>query len=128
MNEKISYWIEVSDYDLETAEAMQMTKRFLYVGFMCHQVIEKILKALYTATKKSTPPYTHNLISLAKDTGIFEQLSDDQKNFINLLRPLNVEARYPSYKEKLKQTLNEEKCRNILFHTKELQQWIKQKL
>lgn len=126
--ERISYWIELSDYDLETAEAMQKTKRLLYVGFMCHQVIEKILKALYVATQKSTPPYTHNLFSLAKDTGIFEDLSDDQKNFINLIRPLNVEARYPSYKEKLEQSLNEETCRNILFQTREFQQWIKQKL
>jgi HEPN domain-containing protein len=128
INEKISYWIDVSDYDLETAEAMLITKRFLYVGFMCHQVVEKILKALYAATQKSTPPYTHNLMTLAMDTGIFDELSDDQKDFINLIRPLNVEARYPSFKEKLKQTLTEEKCRDILSHTKEFQQWIKQKL
>jgi hypothetical protein len=38
---KIKYWIDLSDYDLETAEAMFQSKRFLYVGFMCHQTIEK---------------------------------------------------------------------------------------
>jgi HEPN domain-containing protein len=128
IDEKIVYWVELSDYDLETAEVMQESKRFLYVGFMCHQVIEKILKALYAATQKSTPPYSHNLTLLAKDAGIFEELSDDQKDFINLIRPLNVEARYPSYKERIKQTLTEEKCRDILSQTKEFQQWIKQKL
>ena len=41
MVDKVAYWIELSDYDLETAKAMLDTKRFLYVGFMCHQVIEK---------------------------------------------------------------------------------------
>lgn len=128
IDEKIVYWVELSDYDLETAEVMQKSKRFLYVGFMCHQVIEKILKALYAATQKSTPPYSHNLTLLAKDAGIFEELSEDQKDFINLIRPLNVEARYPSYKERIKQTLTEEKCRDILSQTKEFQQWIKQKL
>jgi HEPN domain-containing protein len=128
IDEKIVYWVELSDYDLETAEVMQESKRLLYVGFMCHQVIEKILKALYVATQKSTPPYSHNLTLLAKDAGIFEELSDDQKDFINLIRPLNVEARYPSYKERIKQTLTEEKCRDILSQTKEFQQWIKQKL
>lgn len=128
IQEKIDYWVELSDYDLATAEVMQKTKRFLYVGFMCHQVIEKILKALYVSTQKSTPPYTHNLASLAKDIGIFEELSDDRKNFINLIRPLNVEARYPSYKEQLKKTLNEKKCRDILSQTKEFQQWIKKQL
>jgi uncharacterized protein YeeX (DUF496 family) len=42
MEKKINYWIELSDYDLETAEAMLKSKRYLYVGFMCHQTIEKI--------------------------------------------------------------------------------------
>ncbi len=45
MNDRIQYWVEMSDYDFETAKAMLETKRYLYVGFMCHQVIEKILKA-----------------------------------------------------------------------------------
>ncbi|HLP45610.1 MAG TPA: HEPN domain-containing protein [Candidatus Kapabacteria bacterium] len=128
IDEKINYWVELSDYDLETAEVMLESKRFLYVGFMCHQVIEKILKALYVSTLKSTPPYSHNLTLLTKDVGIFEELSDDQKDFIDLIRPLNVEARYPSYKERINQILNRERCRDILTQTKEFQQWIKQKL
>ena len=128
IDEKIAYWLDMSEYDLETAKAMQRTKRYLYVAFMCHQVVEKILKALFVATQKSTPPYTHNLTLLAKESGIFDDLSDDQKDFINLIRPLNVEARYPSYKERIKKTLNKEKCRDILSQTKEFQKWIKQKL
>ena len=67
INEKINYWVELSDYDLETAEVLQETQRFLYVCFMCHQVIEKILKALYVSIQNSTPPYTHNLTSLTMD-------------------------------------------------------------
>ena len=45
MNAKVQYWIEISDYDLDTAEAMLGSTRYLYVGFMCHQAIEKIFKA-----------------------------------------------------------------------------------
>ena len=45
MDNKITYyWIEMSDYDFDTAKAMLETKRYLYVAFMCHQTIEKILK------------------------------------------------------------------------------------
>ena len=128
LDEKVKYWQELSDYDLDTADAMQKTKRFLYVGFMCHLVMEKILKALYVLREKSTPPYTHNLTLLAKDSGIFPELLDDQKDFLELLNPLNVETRYPSYKEKLQKTLTEEKCSEILVKTKEFQQWIKMKL
>jgi len=46
INAKIEYWIEIAAYDLATAKALLETKRFLYVGFMCHQAIEKILKAI----------------------------------------------------------------------------------
>ncbi|MFO7761664.1 MAG: HEPN domain-containing protein [Thermodesulfobacteriota bacterium] len=43
MSENIKYWIEMSDYDLQSAEAMLESGRYLYVGFMAHQSIEKIL-------------------------------------------------------------------------------------
>ena len=33
MDGKVTYWIEMSDYDLETADAMLLTGRYLYVGF-----------------------------------------------------------------------------------------------
>lgn len=49
MNEKIRYWIDLAEYDLETARVMLTGKRFLYVGFMCHQAIEKILKGYYVS-------------------------------------------------------------------------------
>jgi len=34
MTDKVKYWLDLSEYDLETAMAMQKTKRYLYVGFM----------------------------------------------------------------------------------------------
>ena len=55
MNDKVTYWIEISDYDLETAQAMFATKRYLYVGFMCHQVIEKMLKAYWSSVLEQPP-------------------------------------------------------------------------
>lgn len=29
-----NYWLEIASYDLETAEAMLKSHRYLYVGFM----------------------------------------------------------------------------------------------
>jgi len=46
MDERAEYWIEIADYDIATAKAMLQTGRYLYVGFMCQQTIEKSLKAL----------------------------------------------------------------------------------
>ena len=52
VKKKIDYWIDIAQYDLETARAMLKSGRFLYVGFMCHQVIEKIFKGFYVFAKK----------------------------------------------------------------------------
>lgn len=46
----VAYWLDIADYDFDTAEAMYQTGRWLYVAFMCHQVIEKTLKAYWSAT------------------------------------------------------------------------------
>ena len=37
---------------------MHQTGRWLYVAFMCHQVIEKTLKAYWCATRDDDPPYS----------------------------------------------------------------------
>ncbi|MEX0987583.1 MAG: hypothetical protein WD052_08915 [Bacteroidales bacterium] len=39
-----------------------------------------------------------------------------------------MEARYPSHKDRLLKGLTHEKCKDIIEQTKELQQWIKEKL
>lgn len=128
MEERVQYWIELSDYDLETAGAMLRSKRYLYVGFMCHQTIEKAFKAYFSGLKSETAPYSHSLSYIAKQGGFYDSFAEFQKDFIDQIEPLNIEARYPSHKERLLKSLTEEKCTEILQKTKELQQWIKEKL
>ena len=128
MDSKAKYWTELSDYDLETARAMLESKRYLYVGFMCHQAIEKIFKALVSVTGDEAVPHTHNLTFLARRGNFSDLLSEDQKDFVDTLEPLNIEARYPSHKERVLQGLSEQRCRDLIAHTEELQAWIKQKL
>lgn len=128
MNDKVLYWIELSDYDLETADAMLQTKRYLYVGFMCHQSIEKLIKAVLSQNSGEIPPKVHNLIRLAESAKLLEQMNAEQKKTIFLLNPLNIESRYPSYKDTLLKQLTAEKCSEIIKQTKELAQWIKTQL
>lgn len=128
MENKIKYWIELSDYDLETAEAMLQSRRYLYVGFMCHQTIEKAFKAYFTKLNPEMAPFTHSLSFLAKKGEFYESFTDQQKEFIDQIEPLNIEARYPSHKERLLRSLTDSKCTEIIQKTRELQLWIKQKL
>ena len=121
-------WTEVSDYDLDTADAMFRTGRWLYVGYMCHQTIEKAFKAFWCSRKEEPAPYSHNLINLAQSCGLGQLLSDEQKVFVSEMMPLNIEARYPSYKQSISDALSEERCKEIITKTRELQQWVKTKL
>ncbi len=107
---------------------MLSTGRYLYVGFMCQQSIEKILKAYWTQNLTEIPLKIHSLSRLAEKTGLYDQFSEEQLDFIDRLEPLNIEARYPSYKERLMKSLSKEYCTELLKDTKDLQQWIKNKL
>lgn len=123
MNE-VKYWMDLAQYDLETAKAMNQTKRYLYVGFMCHQAMEKILKAYYASRFEDAPPYTHNLRLLAQKAGLYSVLSEEQKNFLEFLEPLNIESRYPAQKDKLLDFLTGSKCTEIIQKTESELQWI----
>ena len=120
--------MELSDYDFETAEAMLSSRRYLYVGFMCHQTIEKILKAYFIAIKNETAPFSHSLSYLAGKSDLWDKLSDEQKATIDFLEPLNIETRYPTYKERLMKSLTKEKCEMLISKTNDLREWIKLKL
>ena len=113
---------------IDTAQAMLETRRFLYVGFMCHQVIEKALKAYWSKVLEEPPLKIHHLSRLAAKSGLIDELSEDQMDFIDSLEPLNIEARYPSYKEQLMKVLTSEYCKELLEKTKALQLWIKDRL
>lgn len=125
---KSEYWLDIVDYDLETAKAMFSTHRWLYVGFMCHQVIEKTLKAYWCAKMPDDPPYTHNLVKLSTECGLSKLMSDEQNSFVDGMMPLNIEARYPEYKERLLKRLSPEYCEKILNYTIALQLWIREQL
>lgn len=123
---KPEYWFEGAEYDLQTARAMLETKRLLYVGFMCHQTIEKALKGAYVTMKPDEElPYIHRLARLANQTGLNSHMSEAQLALIDTLSPLNIEARYPLHKDKLLQSLTMERCETMIKETEALYLWIK---
>ena len=128
MNDKVTYWIEMSDYDFDTAKAMLETKRYLYVAFMCHQTVEKILKAYWSNVLEEPPLKIHSLSRLAEKSGLDKDMSEEQTDFLDELEPLNIEARYPSYKERLMKSLTSDRCKELIEQTDKLRTWIKSKL
>ena len=128
MDEKVAYWVDIAEYDLVTARAMLDTGRYLYVGFMCHQVIEKMLKACYVAARAETPPHTHNLGRLAAESCIDEHTDEEQRGLLDLLEPLNLEARYPTSKDDFSRTMSRGFCETLIKRTEDLYTWTKRRL
>ena len=64
MKEQTAKWAEQAEYDFESAEAMLQTKRYVYVVFLCHLCLEKMLKAIFTEVTEGYPPRTHSLENL----------------------------------------------------------------
>ena len=129
LNKKAKYWFDLATEDIEVARVLLGGEKMLYAVFMCHLSIEKGLKAVIANTAADIlPPKTHDLVKLAKQSGIYSKMDDSQKDFLEVLLPLNIEARYPSYKDNITASLNESSCREILDETEALLKWINQAL
>ena len=125
---KREYWFEGADYDLQTAKAMLETKRFLYVGFMCHQTIEKGLKGVFVSRHPDQElPYIHKLVRLSNLAGITDEMNEAQLKLLDTLNPLNIEARYPLRKSMLFASLTPERCQGMIEETEEMLRWLKTK-
>jgi HEPN domain-containing protein len=121
--EKIEYWLDISDYDFETAKSMLSSSRYLYVVFMCQQAIEKIIKALYIHKFDTDPPKSHNLAFIFQMLGI--QASAEVSSFLNLLSAHYIQNRYPDYKSRLSTTLSKDKAEQYLKKTEDIYKWLK---
>ncbi|MDR1735637.1 MAG: HEPN domain-containing protein [Oscillospiraceae bacterium] len=128
MPDKVEYWLELCDDDTKAAKAMLESKNFLWMGFICHLVAEKALKAAFVNDANDDPPKTHDLLRLAALSDTCLNLPNKFKTLLGNLSPLQIEARYPEYKAKIAAVLTESYCDTLLQETEEFLCWIKEKL
>lgn len=124
MNQKPQEWLKQADYDLDTAEFMFSGGRYFYAVFMCHLVIEKALKGLYLNKKGEIPPKVHNLIYFLNQTEL--KPAELIGKFIIKLNEASVATRYPENLEEINRNYTKEVVRDIILHTREALEWIKQ--
>ena len=65
---------------------------------------------------------------IAKGCGLYTKMTEEQKDFLEGIKRLNIEARYQEYKNELARTLNRESAAEILEHTKQLHAWILERI
>lgn len=123
----VKYWLDLSNYDFITAKFMLKTKRYPYCLFMCHLSVEKLLKALMVKITGKHAPYSHNLVDLAKRTGI-EFKKEEYKMLLSDLTEFNLEARYPEWQKKFYLRCSKQYTDDYFQKTKKFQKWLKKYL
>jgi HEPN domain-containing protein len=119
-------WMRQAEYDIETAQAMFDSKRYVYSVFMCHLSAEKALKAVRMAHLKQMPPRTHNLIYLMKAVPL--SFSEEQSDLFLILNRACIATRYPEELNLLVAEFPETKTGEILKQAREIIQWLKSEL
>lgn len=123
MVKAIQNWLDSVEYDLKTARALLKTKRKVYVVFMCHLAIEKMLKAIFLARFKKVAPHTHNLVHLCNILSL--SLSVEFMHFIELINDKSVPTRYPENIAELERKISLITTKEYLLKTEKLIRWLK---
>jgi HEPN domain-containing protein len=61
-------------------------------------------------------------------TGLKSVMTEKQLIFTARMDPMNIEARYPDYKENIRKLLGKKETEEILMDTGKLVKWLKAKL
>jgi len=117
-------WVAMAEYDLETAQHMLATRRYLYVVFFCHLALEKLLKAHVTEVTQSIPAKSHDLIYLVKKGQLDLPLS--HLEFIGKINNASIPTRYPDDLQRMLSEYPKLIVRDYLKQTKEVIQWLRQ--
>ncbi|GHT75541.1 hypothetical protein FACS1894124_7040 [Spirochaetia bacterium] len=126
--EKYEYWLDIAQYDLETAGAMFASGRWLYVVFTCQQAIEKLCKGLYTLYIDDNVPKIHDI------TVLFDRFADklpremgitgETSSLFERLSTYYLNNRYPEFRAKLSASIGKEEAKAVLKKSEEAFKWL----
>ena len=125
--DKVKYWFDLAIEDINVAVVLLSGGKLLYTGFMCHLAVEKALKARIESIGE-TPVKIHNLIRLAELGNILDIMTEDQTELLDILNPLQIEARYPANKQLIESLLTTEQCAALVKQSREIIEWIETQL
>lgn len=107
---------------MDTAEHMLSSGRYIYVVFLCHLALEKLLKAIATEEHDKAAPRSHDLIYLAKQANA--ALEPGLYEFVSKLNNASVPTRYPADLQRTLSEYTEQVANSYLRQTKEVAKWL----
>lgn len=119
-------WMALAEYDLETARHMLKSGRYLYVVFMCHLALEKMLKAHVAEVTQSPPAKTHDLIYLVRKAELV--LPPALLDFLGKINNASIPTRYPEDLERALSEYSRPVAESYLRQSEEVMRWLKEQL
>lgn len=125
--EKYNRWLEMAEDDLDTADVMLKSNKYLYVSFMCEQALEKLAKGIYVYTFDKEAPFTHNINIILKDIEKIVKTEEYRKyeTLFATLTSFYIIGRYDVYKQNISQNLDKESSTELINKSKEAFKWLK---
>ncbi len=111
-----------ADQNLTTMNNLFKSKDYSWALFMGHLVLEKILKALYVIRLNKHAIFTHDLLRLAKLTGL--QLTETQEEWLDEITTFNINARYDNYKQDFNKLCTKDFTEIRISRIKNLREWL----
>lgn len=94
--ELLEFWKKSAFLDRKTSKDLFKSKNYVGGLFFVHLYLEKILKGLVQKETKTPPPFSHDLLVLAKIAKI--NLSKEQEENLAVINTFNIKTRYADYK------------------------------
>ena len=120
----MNYWINSANNDYETINILFAGKKYTWSLFVGHLVIEKLLKALYAKSNKSTPhaPKSHDLSYLASKIPL--ELTNEQETLLNTISRFNLDGRYDDYKNNFYNLCTEDYTKKSIDKINTIRDWL----
>lgn len=120
-NEVVAFWKKSGVIDKKTSEDLFKSRNYVACLFFVHLYLEKTLKGLVQKSTDKPPPFTHDLLVLAKIANL--EITKEQEEELAVINTFNIRARYADYKfafyKKATKVFAEKYCKIA----KELYQW-----
>ena len=117
----IDFWKRSAAIDHKTSLDLFHSGNYVGCLFFVHLFLEKILKGLAQKVTKATPPFTHDLLVLAKLARM--NLTPDQQVALTEINSFNLRTRYADYKFSFYKKANKKFAVKYCAIAKELYQW-----
>jgi len=99
----VDYWLHGASENMKDMRAAIKSKRRVNAMFCGHLAIEKMLKGL-CAVRDIEVMRDHELVRLARKSGLDATLSADQRKELAIITSFNMEARYDDTKKRFYDT------------------------